>query len=94
MDPFRSSSKWAYAASSVTARRASYKAILWSGPSTEPDLVFRSIAAWSSRMMSGGTIGASLWIVKTSSRSRAERSGLIRRARSSPKLSRCQSPQS
>ena len=44
-------------------------------------------------MMSGGTTGASLWIVKCTPRSIAQRAGLTLLPRASPKLRRCQSPQ-
>ena len=93
IEPFVSSSKYWYAAPRVTACRASRTVARWRGPSTCPLRVFRLTVMETSRMTSGGTIGASLCTVKRTPRSIAQRTGLTLFPRASPKLRRCQSPQ-
>ena len=65
----------------VMADRASKGVSRCSFPSTWPDLVRRLVVAHSSRIMSGGTMGASLCTVNGMFLFMAERVGLIRAAR-------------
>ena len=77
----------------VTAFRASSTGMRSSSPSSCPDLVRRQTAHHRVSAMSGRITGASWWKVKGSPASQALRAGLIRPARSRPKLRMWVSPQ-